>query len=170
MRWVLGFGALLVVLVLLVPGVGYVIPVSHVASVTARLDVSPDRVWSAITDVEGFPRWRSDVERVEWLQREDGLQAWVEIGTGGRLPMEVTQSSLGDRLEVRIIDEGLPFGGTWTYELASVPLGTELTLTERGEVYNPVFRFVSRFVIGHEGTLRGYLGDLTEGLGGEVHR
>ena len=31
--------------------------------------------------------------------------------------------------------------------------GTRLTITERGEVYNPVFRFMSRFVFGHTASL-----------------
>ena len=32
-----------------------------------------------------------------------------------------------------------------------------MTITERGEVYNPIFRFVSRFVLGHEKTINTYL-------------
>jgi hypothetical protein len=38
--------------------------------------------------------------------------------------------------------------------------GTTLTVVERGEVYNPVFRFVSRYVIGHTRTLDAYFADL----------
>ena len=58
----------------------------------------------------------------------------------------------------RIEDTNLPFGGSWTYELA--PVGdseTTLRITEDGEVYNPIFRFVSRFVMGHDATIRQYL-------------
>jgi hypothetical protein len=61
------------------------------------------------------------------------------------------------RLVSRIADERLPYGGTWTYELAPAGDGTRLTITERGEIYNPVFRFVARFVMGHTATMNGVL-------------
>ncbi len=37
------------------------------------------------------------------------------------------------------------------------PQGSTLTITEDGEVYNPIFRFMSRFVFGHEATMAAYL-------------
>ena len=43
-----------------------------------------------------------------------------------------------------------------------IPRGdsTTLRITENGEVYNPVFRFVSRFVFGHSATIEKYLADV----------
>ena len=55
---------------------------------------------------------------------------------------------------------GLLFGGTWTYELTPVGRATLLRITERGEVYNPVFRVMSRFVFGHTATIDAYLAAL----------
>ncbi len=53
--------------------------------------------------------------------------------------------------------EGLPFGGTWTYELAPAgPTATRLTITEDGEVYSPIFRLVGRFFLGYDATLERY--------------
>jgi hypothetical protein len=40
-----------------------------------------------------------------------------------------------------------------------------VTITEDGQIYNPVFRFVSRFVLGYESTMRGVLRDLGNHLG-----
>jgi hypothetical protein len=40
--------------------------------------------------------------------------------------------------------------------------GCLLTITEEGEIYNPVFRFVSRFVIGYTATIDGYLARLAQ--------
>jgi hypothetical protein len=37
---------------------------------------------------------------------------------------------------------------------------SRLQITEDGEIYNPIFRFVSRFFIGYEGTLRQYVSDV----------
>jgi hypothetical protein len=52
----------------------------------------------------------------------------------------------------RIVDE-TAFGGTWTMEITPTPSGSRLTITERGEIYNPVFRALARFVFGYEGTI-----------------
>lgn len=37
--------------------------------------------------------------------------------------------------------------------------GTTLRITEDGEIYNPVFRFVSRFFMGYDRTAKTYLAD-----------
>lgn len=57
----------------------------------------------------------------------------------------------------RIADKDLPFGGTWTYEVNRLPSGATLKITENGEVYNVLFRFMSRFVFGHHATIETYL-------------
>ena len=59
----------------------------------------------------------------------------------------------------------MPFGGTWTYELTPTAGGTSLRITEDGEVYNPVFRFMSRFVFTHHATIDTYLTDMGKRLG-----
>jgi hypothetical protein len=46
--------------------------------------------------------------------------------------------------------------------------GSRVRITERGEVYNPVFRFMSRFVMGHSATARAYLMSLGRKYGAEV--
>ena len=42
--------------------------------------------------------------------------------------------------------------------------GTVVTITENGEVYNPLFRFMAHYVFGHEGTIETYLRQLSERL------
>jgi hypothetical protein len=42
---------------------------------------------------------------------------------------------------------------------------TTVSITEDGDVYNPVFRFVSRFFIGHEATITTYLANLQKAAG-----
>jgi hypothetical protein len=59
----------------------------------------------------------------------------------------------------------LAFGGTWTYELRDDRGGTEITITERGEVYNPIFRTLSRFVFGHTATIDAYMKSLSRKFG-----
>ena len=43
-----------------------------------------------------------------------------------------------------------------------------IRITENGEVYDPVFRLVSAFVIGHLETIERYLRDLRKKFGEEV--
>jgi hypothetical protein len=72
----------------------------------------------------------------------------------------VTERQPPRRLVTRIADQSLPFGGTWTYELTPAGSGTRLTITEHGTVFNPVFRFMSRFVFGHAATIERFLKDI----------
>ena len=54
----------------------------------------------------------------------------------------------------------LPFGGGWEFTLKGNGGSTTVTITENGEVYNPFFRFVSKFIMGHSTNLRKYAGFL----------
>lgn len=147
----------LVVLVLLVVGVGMALPVAHSATLTRHLATDPERVWRDLTTPEAFATWRPDVTQVRVLEPAGGRLRWVESGPGGSLTLEVVASEPPTRLVTRIADEGLPFGGTWTWVLEPEAGGTRLTVTEDGEIYNPVFRFVARFLLGYEGTMTTYL-------------
>jgi hypothetical protein len=62
------------------------------------------------------------------------------------------------------------FGGTWTFEVEPAADGCNVTITERGEVYNPFFRFMGRFVLGYSGTLNAYLQALARHFGETVAR
>jgi hypothetical protein len=64
------------------------------------------------------------------------------------------------RLLVTRVRPGQPFGGTWTYEIAPAANGTRVKITEDGEIYNPLFRFMARYIIGYQGTINGYLAGL----------
>lgn len=151
--------ALLVVfaLGLVAYAVGARLPARHAATVSAHIDAPPDRVWALLTDVERFPAWRPDVEAVTRLEDADGRPAWRESLGTGTLTFETVSADSAARLVVRIADEDLPFGGTWTYELEPDAGGTRLTITEDGEIHNPLFRFMSRYVFGHDTTIRTYI-------------
>jgi uncharacterized protein YndB with AHSA1/START domain len=149
--------AVLVVLVALMALIGRGLPQSHVAARRARFRQPPEILWAAITDVDDFPSWRPDVKRVERLPDRDGRPVWCEIGRHGRLTLEQVEAQPPRRLVGRIADPTLPFGGTWTYDIAVVEGGSTLTITENGEVYNPLFRFMARYLFGYHGTLEGYL-------------
>ena len=154
-----GLGAFLLAVV----AFGYALPVAHVATRDAVLPAPPERVFTAITAVEAFPGWRSDVREVEVTARTPHLQ-WRERGSNGTIAYEAQENEPPRRLVTRITDKTLPFGGTWTFTLEPSAGGTKLTITENGEVYNPLFRVMSRYVFGHTATIDRYLGDLQKYL------
>jgi hypothetical protein len=72
----------------------------------------------------------------------------------------IVEQQQPERLVTGIVKKGLPFGGRWTFEFASANGGTKLTITENGEIYNPFFRFVSRFILGYEGSIDAFFAAL----------
>jgi hypothetical protein len=167
----------LVLIVAVVALVGMMLPQNHVAARTVRVRQTPDVVFAIISDVEKVPTWRADVTRVEILPIDNGRMMFREHGSDA-VTYRVELSEPPRRRVVRIADANLPYGGTWTYELApgggaggdTAPLTplTQVTITERGEVYNPIFRFMSRFVFSHHATIDAYLIALGKKLGESV--
>jgi hypothetical protein len=160
MRTVLWILAGLVGLVVLVAIVGGLLPVGHVASRSVSVAAAPEAVFDVIADVERYPEWWSDVSRVELLPAEQGRTRFRQHDANGEIVMEIVDAARPHRLVTRIADPDQPFGGTWTWEIAPEGAGARVTITERGEVYNPIFRFLSRFVFGHTGTIESALAAL----------
>jgi hypothetical protein len=125
-------GVLLVV-ILVATGIGMLLPVKHVASRTEAFTVSQQRLW--------------DLAMAQFQRTNDGSYAIVE-------------QAPPNRFVSAIVKKDLPFGGTWTYEFSPLRAGTSLTITERGEVYNPFFRFVSRYVMGHTKSIDDFMAAL----------
>ena len=150
----------LVLLLVVVAAIGFMLPQNHVASVETVLAASPGRVFERISDPARYPEWRQDVTRVESLGTNP--QKWREHGSDDPITYEVVESRPPERRVVRIADADLPFGGTWTYELTLEGTGTRLVITERGEVYNPIFRFMSRFVFSHTATMERFIASLKD--------
>lgn len=59
-------------------------------------------------------------------------------------------------------------GGSWIYEIAPADGGSRVSVTERGWIANPIFRFMARVVFGYHGTLDSYLKALGRKFGEEV--
>ena len=171
MRYVFISVGILVGLVVLIAIVGAMLPRNHVASVTATIPAPPDAVWAAVTNVEAFPTWRGDLLRVEMASKQSTTTTWWEHSRHGKVAMAIELAEPPHRLIVRIADKDLPFGGGWEYVIApdaADATHSRVTITERGYVSNPIFRFVSRFVMGHYASLDSYLRALGKKFGGDV--
>lgn len=168
LRWAVLAGGGLVAVALLVFLVGALLPVGHTASVRADVPAPPDTVWAAIADFASHPAWRDGVERMERRPDHEGKPVWREVSSFGTLDMLVEEAVPGRLLVTRIVGDGQPFGGSWTFRLEPAGEGTRVTVTEDGEVYNAFFRFMSRFVFGHYATLESYLRSLGRRFDAEV--
>jgi uncharacterized protein YndB with AHSA1/START domain len=168
MKWLGIIIAVLVGLVVIVVAIGAMLPKAHTATRSAHFSQTPDAIWQVITTPEAFPTWRTNVKTVERLPDHDGHISWRETDNQGQaIPFEIVEWTPPSRLVTRIADPKLPFGGTWTYEIQADQTGggSTLRITENGEVYNPLFRFVSRFVLGHHATMDEYLRALRKKFG-----
>ena len=138
--------------------VGMMLPVSHVASGSRVLPRPAADVYRLVSSIEDYPRWWADVSRIEILSRDEhGYPTFRQHAGDGPIVMHVTEQQPPTRFVTRIADPEQPFGGTWTFEIEPVGSSARLTITEHGEVYNPLFRFLSRFVFGHSATIESCL-------------
>lgn len=140
--------------------IGMAMPVGHQASRSAEIPASPDQVFALIRDVERYPTWRSGVTAVTVLDSTGDLPRFRESGEFGPIIFRMERADAPTFMRTRIDDPDQPFGGTWTYVLVPGAGGTLLTITEDGEVYNPVFRFLSRVVFSQTSTIETYLDDV----------
>jgi hypothetical protein len=138
--------------------IGYFLPVNHVSTVKRTLPVRSAELWSVLVNFQDYKVWRSDLKSVTPISNN----RWKEESRHGDITYQHELVEQYKRFVSKIVSEDLPFGGQWTYELKETPDGTELTITEHGEVYNPFFRFMSKYLFGHDATLRQYMDDLED--------
>jgi hypothetical protein len=137
------------------------LPETHTASVTEIVPASEQKVWGLITDVSAQPTWRTGLKSVTMLPSENGAPCWAETQSSMTMPLCADEREEPTKQVVRIADPKLPFGGTWTYLLE--PEGasaTKVTITEQGTTGPAMWRFVGHYVLGEDGSIKQYLGDL----------
>ena len=115
----------IIVMVGVAAAIGATLPREHTASRTAQFARPPQDVWTCIT----------------------------EATSKSPVPVDVLESRPPYLLVTRVKESEKMFGGTWTIAIAPSADGSTVTITEEGWVANPIFRFVSRFVIGHHATM-----------------
>ena len=130
MKWVLWTIVALVGAIGVVALIGYFLPVAHQASRSAEFNKPPDVVFALIADPNGYQSW------------------W----DGADVKTEVVESVPPTKLVTKIVGE-TQFGGTWTFEITPTATGSRMTITERGEIYDVVFRTLAKYVFGYTSTM-----------------
>ena len=139
MKWIwIGLVAI-VALVAVIGILGAMLPRNHIASRTLRVRRSPQEVWPVVT----------------------------QLMASSSVPADILENDPPRRLVSRVKETEKNFGGTWTVVVAPAASACTLTITEDGWVANPIFRFVSRFVMGHHATMDGILKGVAKQLGEE---
>jgi hypothetical protein len=131
--------AAVVAIVAIVMIVGARLPREHRASRTLRVSRAPADVWPVVTRLAG----------------------------ASSVPVDILESQPPHRLVTRIKATERQFGGTWTVAIAgqAAPPASTVTITEDGWVANPIFRFMSRYVIGHHATMDALLTGVAKEFG-----
>jgi hypothetical protein len=137
MKWILIVLVVVAAVVAVIAAIGATLPRNHVATRSLALRRPAEEVWPAI------------------------MQATAASG----VPIDVVESDPPRRHVTRVKDTEKMFGGTWTITIAPSPTGSTVTITEDGWVGNPIFRFVSRYVMGHHATMDGMLKEVAKKLG-----
>lgn len=165
MKWLLWSVALVVAVAAIVTIIGWWLPVKHEASRTVEFARPADEVYALVVDVKNYPAWWKDTSKVDMLVDEPNRTTFRQFMSTGPLTMTVTERTPPTRFMTKIDDPDQPFGGTWTWEIAPTASGgSRLTVTERGEVYNPIFRFMSRFIFGYTATMDSCLAAMQQKL------
>jgi hypothetical protein len=153
---------LLLVVILGVVVVGLLTPADHNVSRTLKTKQSPQAVWDAINDHANEQKWRDDVASVTAAGEQNGKPVWLETyKDGNTVKLATTLSSPPNRMIREIAEEG-PFSGRWEIDIIPTAGGSDVRITEIGNVPNPVFRFVSKYVIGHTSQMEKYLTSLAK--------
>jgi len=156
----------LVLLILGVAVVGAWLPKRHVVSRSASYCVAPEQLFSLIA---GSQNWRPDVTKWETVSADGGRELTRETTRDGEtITYEVLDRVPPFLFNDTVATENLPYTGTWSYALQAAGENTVLRITEDGQVYNPMFRFMSRFVFGQTRTMDTYLRALGKATGQEI--
>jgi len=140
MKWVAFVVVGLVALIAVIAGVGSMLPRTHKASRTLRVKRPPADVWPVV----------------------------MQVTQASDVPVDVLDNRPPHRLVTRVSEKEKNFGGTWTIDIASIGDGATVTIAEDGWVANPIFRFISRVVIGHHATMDGILKQVAKTLNEEA--
>jgi hypothetical protein len=156
MRWLIIILGSLLALGGILYLIGSFLPVKHIAVVKRSFTIKPHELWAILTDFRSYKMWRSGLKSVEAIDHKQ----WKEESSHGVILYELEVGEIDKQLITRIVSDNLPFGGYWYFQLTETAQGCNLSITENGEVYNPIFRFMSKFMFGQESTVRQYMADL----------
>ncbi len=168
MWWlVLGIALVIVGLPTAIWSAGTLLPKAHSVTRSATVAAPPGKVWGLVTDFANEAKWNKTIKSSTRGPDMNGHEVWLTVDKrGDKMPLETVETVAGQKLVRRIADPKLPYGGRWTITLAPDGDGTLVSVTEDGEVFNPIYRFMARTFMDEAATVNAYLSGLTAAAGG----
>jgi Polyketide cyclase / dehydrase and lipid transport len=168
MKWIVRILAIFLLIIIIAAAIGFALPAHTEHTRTVTLKQSPDAIFAVLADVPSMPKWNTHMEKVEMLPPIDGKEATKQTFQGGMTMTIVTAESLAPAHLVREMrDDGGPFLGSWTYEIAPAESGSTVVLKEKSEVKNPFFRLMM-LIFGPTKYMDDHLVDLARNFGETV--
>lgn len=146
MKWLLIIAGILLLSILVLLVIGLLQPVKHSVTRSIRLQEKPEVIFALIADMTNAPTWSSTVEKVEPLSAQDGhAMARCTLKWGGmQMVMTQIECTPPARLVTSMAKDNGTVLGTWTYQITPDSGGCTVSLTEEGELKNPLFRALAR--------------------------
>jgi uncharacterized protein YndB with AHSA1/START domain len=169
LKWILVLLGVLATLVAVPFVVGLFLPKEHIAASSITLSHPPDSVWKIVRDLGGYPNWWTDVKSSKRETDIGEREVWVQTdATDQALLLEVVELVPSRTMVTRIADEKLPFTGEWKYTIERAGGGSRVMIVEEGEIFNPIFRLLTHYFLGHHGTIDRFLEALGAHFGEDV--
>jgi hypothetical protein len=158
MKWIFISLGILIVLIAIIYLIGSMMNVKHVASIQREFKkTSADEILATITNYKDYPSWRSGIKELT----VDSVNHWTEKNShGDKVSYRLEVIDEKGKLITMILNKDLAYGGFWEFTITPIDNGCSVSIVENGEVYNPLFRFMAKYVFGHETTLKNYVNDL----------
>lgn len=145
--------------------IGRSLPERHTSRVTVVLPIARPAAWAVITDYAKIPEWWPDVKGIRLETRPNGeVWAWNKDAHNREIAFRTKEETAPSKLVREIMGDDLPFGGTWTFDLAARGERTELTITEDGFIKPPLFRAIAQYFIGLDRTMKSFAASLEKRL------
>jgi len=168
-KWILGIVIILAIGTGVAYAMGKQLPVEHSITRSASYKAAPEAVWDAVTNIDKMAEWDPNIQKTEWLPDQNGHKAWRATTKHGVMEFEITENTFPRHVSKIIGPADLPFGGEWVFDLATTPTGgTNLTLTENGEMHSAFCRFIAHYVMGYDWMLKSYLNQIALKFGETV--
>lgn len=146
---------------------GFLLPARYEAGMSIHVLAAPEAVWSVLTAVEAYPRWRSDVA-VSHILESNPVLAWRQSDSKGRKSLHAEGPGReAEKWVDRLTGGDAGMKGTRTFLIvADAGGGSTIGLTEVVEIPDPLARFRRRFMAGYAKDLKILLDELKRRLGG----
>ena len=119
-RWLLFLFLGLFVSVAGIYGAGSALPETLVSVRMAEFNTPLPTVWEAVTDYEKLPDWNPYVRAARQIPNpESDAPLWhIEDSNGNNMVVEVVTSISHVSYHVQLVENTLPFSGSWEFEFA----------------------------------------------------